>query len=158
MKPSSTKKVVLSILSIQSLIPSAKALPSGVHQASLPSSNIQQFTESNPLTQTDRIIQKRIVGFDPKQASTTLQLLKESGIESFERDGSIIVTTEALPNIMDAANFDGLKVRILDAHQEGIRLKFAADQNASLNTDEDLVKSLAQYYQLKCDMDGKVMY
>ncbi|AHZ84920.1 hypothetical protein AB1A81_10985 [Bdellovibrio bacteriovorus] len=156
MKSKAITSTLFGILSLQSLLaPAAQA--SGLNQLNQDGLRQETETRQNPAL-AERIIQKRIVGFDPKQAVDTLTYLYQSGVEQFENDGSVIVTLEMVPEIMQTAAVDGIEVRILQAQGAEARIKFAAhDENKFDRSRIEEAKELANTYQLKCDMDGKVM-
>ncbi|QDK39340.1 hypothetical protein [Bdellovibrio sp. NC01] len=149
------KSAIFGTLSLHSLIASSA-------QAALndfaPSETNEEVThvQQSPAQMAERIIQKRIVGFDPKQAVETLSYLNEAGVERFEKDGSVLVTPEMIQDIMEVATVDGIEVRILNVEEELVRVKFAAhDLNKFDRTKIEKARQLAERYVLKCDMDGK---
>lgn len=146
------KSTVLGILSVHALV-------GNVANAENSENTDKRYEERISTTSANianRIIQKKLLGFDPKQAVNTLTYLKESGVESFQTDGSIIVSNSIMDELLTEAMQDGLEVRILKIHSDTVKLKFAAYSEAQFDISQaEKVKSLATYYKLKCDMDGK---
>lgn len=156
MKSKAITSTLFGVLSLQNLL-ATNAYASNLNQHNLEGRKQESISAQNP-SLAERIIQKRLVGFDPKQAVDTLTYLYQSGVERFESDGSVIISLDMVPDIMQTASTDGIEVRILQAQGERARIKFAAhnENNFDRNRIEE-AKELANTYQLKCDMDGKVM-
>jgi len=151
------KSAIFGILSLQHLMTTA------AHAKEL--NNGDQITGSHEKTKYDhlknaeRIIQKRIVGFDPKQAVETLTYLQQSGVRRFEKDGSVLVHPNMVQAVMETALEDGIAVRILKYDDEAVRMKLEApDVNKYDSSKIEAAKELASTFSLKCDMDGKVMF
>ena len=159
MNKKSIQTTILAVLSIQSLLASsAQAFATNKNQFESNASKLRTQVQNDPNALAERIIQKHIVGFDPKQAITTLTYLKESGIKRFQKDGAVVVNQEMLPDIFAAADVDGLEVRIVGTTTDEVKIKLAAHDHENYDRSKAAdAKSLASYFQLKCDMDGKTM-
>lgn len=156
MKSKTFKSTLFGILSIQSLFAATTA--QAVTFAPAPRDLGNNSTTSPAALNAERIIQKRLVGFDPKQAIETLTYLRNSGVKQFENDGSLLVSSEMLQDIMVTAAADGMEVRILNFQNQQAKIKFAAhDVNNFDRARINEAKDLAQSFRLKCDMDGKSM-
>ncbi|WP_374078150.1 hypothetical protein [Bdellovibrio bacteriovorus] len=153
MKSKAITSTLFGILSVQNLLAStAQAVPvtiqpDGVKKASINTQNLEV---------AERIIQKRLVGFDPKQAVETLSYLHGSGVQRFETDGSVLVSATMIQDLMETAAVDGIEVRILKLQDQIVKVKFAAhDLNKFDRSRIGEAKELANAFDLKCDMDGK---
>lgn len=156
MNKKAMSSALLGILSIQNL------LGNTAHAASLSGSQFKNNISQNDnasINSVDRILQKRIVGFDPKQAIETLSYLHSSGIQRFEKDGSLNLPVDLIEDLMATASSDGIEVRILGVNNNTMKVKFAAYDIGRFDRDRiDEAKELANIFQLKCDMDGKFIF
>lgn len=154
MKTKLVKSTLLGLLSLQNLVAtSAHAIT--VYDPKKPN-NLEYDSKGSPSEMAEVIIQKRLIGFDPKQAVETLTYLRDAGVEQFEKDGAVLVTPEMIPNIMASAAVDDLEVRILHFENEIIRVKFAAHDIKKFDPAKiDRARDLAQSFAQRCDMDGK---
>lgn len=156
MNKKAMSSALLGILSIQNLLGNA------AHAVSLPGSQFKNKSSQNDnasINSTDRILQKRIVGFDPKQAVETLSYLHHSGIQRFEKDGSLNLPVDIIKDLMATASLDGIEVRILGVNNNSMKIKFAAYDIGRFDRNRiEEAKELANIFQLKCDMDGKFIF
>lgn len=151
------KSAIFGILSLQNLM--TTVAQANELNGMDPTMGSHQKVKFDNLRKAERIIQKRIVGFDPKQAVETLTYLQQAGVQQFERDGSVIVSPNMVQSIMEAASEDGIEVRILKYSDEVVHLKLdAPDVNKYDGSKIEMAKELASTFSLKCDMDGKVMF
>lgn len=152
MKNKTITSALFGILSVQSLL----ATTANANIATQSPGSREQAANTQDAALAEGIIQKRLVGFDPKQAVETLSYLYKSGIESFEKDGSVRIPFEIIQDVMEAASVDGIEVRILGVDEQEAKVKFAAyDFNKFDRTRIGEAKALANAFKLKCDMDGK---
>lgn len=156
MKQKAISSAVLSLLGIQNLLASNVYANSS---ESLTTPHTQEFKASqNSTHMAERAIQKRLVGFDPKQAVETLSYLQRKGITEFQPDGSINISQESIQDLIETAAIDGIEVRILELKNDDIKVKFAAHNVTKFDRSRiEEAKELADAFQLKCDMDGKMM-
>lgn len=151
------KSAILGILSLQHLMTTAAQATESNNSDQMVGSH--EKVKYDHLKNAERIIQKRIVGFDPKQAVETLTYLQQSGVRRFEKDGSVLVHPNMVQAVMETASEDGIAVRILKYDDEVVRLKLdAPDINQYDSSKAEAAKELASAFSLKCDMDGKVMF
>lgn len=146
------KTAILGLLSIQNLLATSAQAQ---HVGQLDSEEAYKLLmEQSPQAMAESIIQKRIVGFDPKQAVETLTFLQLAGVQQFETDGSVLVGADMIQDIMQTAQVDGMEVRILETNGEAVRVKFAAHQVGKFDINKlDRAQQLASFFRMKCDMD-----
>ncbi|WP_413294841.1 hypothetical protein ACLSU7_07000 [Bdellovibrio sp. HCB185ZH] len=153
MKSKAITSTMFGILSIQNLLATSAQAASPVQPEG---QQVTQATQSH--VQVNTIIQKRIVGFDPKQAVETLTYLSNVGVRRFENDGSIQIPKHMVATLMDTASVDKIEVRILGSDKDNVKIKFAAHDPMKFDRARiEEAKKLAKDFQLRCDMDGKMM-
>jgi len=107
------------------------------------------------------LLQKKTLGFDPKEALNTLNFLAAIGVEKFNIDGTVVVSTYDLPELMTNANFEGIRVKLIanvDGEWLRVHLKGTeSHQKTLLNNEEaNRILELSKMFNFHCDMDGKV--
>jgi len=106
-------------------------------------------------------LQKKTLGFDPKYAINTLNFLASIGVDKFNIDGTVVISTFDLPDLMTNANFEGLRVKLIaNVDGEWLRVHLKGEethQKTLLNNDEaNRILELSKMFNFRCDMDGKV--
>lgn len=126
----------------------------------LPVAHGASLEDSRILAESPRVEDQ--IGFAPRNALKTLEVLGEIASGPFSESGEIQIPVEQLPEVMIAAAHDGLRVQVSPAQTKDdnfFRLRFRQSKPNFRFLNEDAIRKiqdLSQQLNVHCDMDGKM--